>query len=88
MRHSYPRLSRTLRTRMEVVAHVIGIVFGRSGTDEKETVPTAEIVISGFGHLQEEPRHVDFGVSARSFAASPEALGYLLVHREQARAVS
>jgi hypothetical protein len=87
MRHSHPHLSRTLRTRMEVVARVIGIVFGRSGTDEKETVPTVEIVMSGFGDLQEEPQHVDFDVSARSFAASPEALRYLLFHREQARAV-
>jgi hypothetical protein len=56
--------------------------------DEKETVPTVESIMNVFGSFQEEPLQVDSDVLARSFAASPEALGVRLVHREQAHAVS
>ena len=90
MRHSHSHLSRerALRSTHGKLRTAFGIVFCRSGTDEKETVPTVEIIMTGFSTFQEEPPKGDPAISARSLAASPEALGVRLVHREQAHAVS
>jgi hypothetical protein len=57
MRHSHRHLSARARVAKNMhwkLRAALGIVFRGSGTDEKETVPTIETIVTGFGTFQEE----------------------------------